>query len=422
MKIAIIQFPGSNCEAESSRAIRAAGMEPIEFLWNDNYTKLENFEGYFIVGGFSYEDRGRAGIIASLDPVMKIIAAESEKGKPVLGICNGAQILVETGLVPGLENNQIGMALAVNKRVSGEKILGTGFYNAWVNITLSSPNGANAFTSEMAPGQIIKLPVAHAEGRFIIPDDLLKELIANDQTVFRYCDGEGRLTAEFPINPNGAAYNLAAVSNAAGNILAMMPHPERCASGQPIFASLRNYISQKRKISVKTLSYAPPACQLPKYEKPANARELITELIITDNEAETIRKTLQDLGIHANISRKTHWEISGSKISEQPVWNSLIESGELFNSNKEKIAAALSGQEGQPNHCAFLLVRYRDDFVGKSKLATLTDKFGVSGVTDIKKSTLWRVSVERGNIEEIIRHILATRILFNQFSQECLIL
>ena len=110
-KIAIIQFPGSNCERESALAIKRAGMEPVEFLWNEPVEKLHECDGYFIIGGFSYEDRSRAGIIASLDPVMKIISEESEKGKPVLGICNGAQILVETGLVPGLRNNRVGMAL-----------------------------------------------------------------------------------------------------------------------------------------------------------------------------------------------------------------------------------------------------------------------------------------------------------------------
>src|SRR5579863_4408946 len=132
MRIAVVQFPGSNCERETILALKRANMEPVEFLWNEPHEKLRAMDGYIIVGGFSYEDRSRAGIIAALDPVMQEIAAQSATGKPVLGICNGAQILVETGLVPGLENNKIAMALTENKRVANGKILGTGYYNAWI--------------------------------------------------------------------------------------------------------------------------------------------------------------------------------------------------------------------------------------------------------------------------------------------------
>src|SRR5579862_899572 len=122
MRIGVIQFPGSNCERETMLAIKRAGMQPIEFLWNEAKEKLNDMDGYVIVGGFSYEDRSRAGIIAALDPIMQEIKMQSEKGKPILGICNGAQILVETGLVPGLENNKIGMVLTENKRIADNKI------------------------------------------------------------------------------------------------------------------------------------------------------------------------------------------------------------------------------------------------------------------------------------------------------------
>ena len=121
-------------------------MEAEEFLWNRNPEDLKQFDGYFIVGGFSYEDRSRAGIIAALDPLMPFIRAEAEKGKLILGICNGAQILVETGMVPGLADNAVGMALAVNKRIQNGKVLGTGFYNAWVHIQLAVPSESSAFS------------------------------------------------------------------------------------------------------------------------------------------------------------------------------------------------------------------------------------------------------------------------------------
>jgi len=175
MKIAIIQFPGSNCESESIRAIKQAGMDVQEFFWNNNPNELQSFDGFFIVGGFSYEDRSRAGIISSLDPLMKYIKQENEKGKPILGVCNGAQILVESGIVPGLPNYELGMALAVNKRVKNNKILGTGFYNTWTNIQLSAPSDSCAFSIDLNLGEFINIPLAHGEGRFVIESELLKE-------------------------------------------------------------------------------------------------------------------------------------------------------------------------------------------------------------------------------------------------------
>ena len=113
--IGIIQFPGSNTERETIQACKRVGLNPIEFFWNDSPDQLSQLKGYIIIGGFSYEDRSRAGVIAALDPILNKIKLESEKGKPVVGICNGAQILVESGLVPGSNNYNIGAALTNNK-------------------------------------------------------------------------------------------------------------------------------------------------------------------------------------------------------------------------------------------------------------------------------------------------------------------
>jgi len=122
-RVAIIQFPGCNCEAESAAAIRRNGMEAEEFLWNRDPSELADFDGFFIVGGFSYEDRSRAGVLASLDPVLGSVAAQADLGKPVLGICNGAQVLVESGLVPGLRHTSrhLERAQAIEERLFTEK-------------------------------------------------------------------------------------------------------------------------------------------------------------------------------------------------------------------------------------------------------------------------------------------------------------
>jgi len=422
MRIAIIQFPGSNCESESIRAVRRAGMNPVEYLWNEDYQILEGMDGYFIVGGFSYEDRSRSGIISAMDPVIRVISNESQKGKPVLGICNGAQILVETGLVPGLMGNAVGMALAVNKRVKDGQVLGTGFYNTWVQMMLDVPNQSNAFSRHLEKGQSIRVPIAHGEGRFLIPDELLKEMIDRNMTAFRYANDQGEIVDEFPINPNGAVYNLSAVTNKEGNVMAMMPHPERTPAGDPIFSSMREYIEEAgHKITVSPLSYTPPAISLHKYEKPESAEELIVEQIITDNVAGTVGQTLKQLGIDVSIKRYIHWELQRRARDTSQIPDFLFQisgTGELFNSNKERLVDL----ENLDNFKTTirLLVRYKDDFEGQNKCDTLHTRFGLDTIVNITKGILWEIT-PAGNIDEAYQTIMDSHILFNQYSQLCLL-
>jgi phosphoribosylformylglycinamidine synthase subunit PurQ / glutaminase len=421
MTIAIIQFPGSNCETETLRAVHNVGMLAEEFLWNRDPNELKKFDGYIIVGGFSYEDRSRSGIIAALDPLIPYLRNETEKGKPLLGICNGAQILVETGLVPGLKNYALCMALAENKRVQNDRVLGTGYYNAWVHMKLSATPQRTAFTLSLKKNEILEIPIAHGEGRFIIPSELLAELKTNQQNIFRYCNASGETTEEFPTNPNGAAYNLAAVSNSAGNILAMMPHPERRPDmGKLIFESMREYIAKKTTTSLNpTLSYVPPIIKPTKYHLPNSAFVICTKLIITDNEAKTVEAALERLGLPVTVDRITHWEISTQTDADQKTTQtSLVNSGELFNQNKEKII----GQTLQKNDDEIcFLVRAAEDLIGESKKQSLTERFDLKNITSLKKSSLWKITSRQGAIPNLREKILATNILFNQFSQECFI-
>ena len=182
--IAIIQFPGSNTERETFMACRRVGLNPVEFLWNELTESLSAFHGYIIVGGFSYEDRSRAGIIAALDPIMKQIKIEADNGKPILGICNGAQILVESGLVPGLKNYRLGAALTDNKRVKGDVVVGVGYYNTWANLQMTAEPNSCAFTRHIKKGASINIPLAHGEGRFVAPELLKGSSITNKSDVY----------------------------------------------------------------------------------------------------------------------------------------------------------------------------------------------------------------------------------------------
>ena len=221
--IAIVYFPGNNCEEESLKAVLATGMDGKIIRWNQR-KGIEKFDGFVLPGGWGYEDRIRAGVIASKDPIFSTIKEEAQNKKPVLGICNGAQALVECGMVPGLKN-EIEMALAPNKN----PFVG-GYYCAWVNMKSVHGKGRCAFTKYTEEGEVIPIPVAHGEGRFVTNDNgLLKNLEKNKLIIFQYSTKDGKIDENFPVNPNGALKNIAAICNKEGNVMAIMPHPERAS-------------------------------------------------------------------------------------------------------------------------------------------------------------------------------------------------
>lgn len=222
-RIAVIRFPGMNCEEETQRAIIAAGMDCDVFMWNGPAALLSRYDGYVLPGGFSYQDRVRAGAIAAKDRVVERIFEEAAAGKPVLGICNGAQILLEAGMVPGLASGRVEMGLARNIMPDRD-----GYYARWTHVRVDG--AGSCASSAIAPGTTIPIPVAHAEGRFVSREPrLIDHLFANGQVVMTYAEADGSHASAFPANPNGSTRAIAAVSNPRGNVVAMMPHPERAA-------------------------------------------------------------------------------------------------------------------------------------------------------------------------------------------------
>ena len=412
-KIAIIQFPGSNTERETFMACDRAGLEPVDFLWNQPLETLSNFDGYIIVGGFSYEDRSRAGAIAALDPIMKQIKIEANLGKPVLGICNGAQILVESGLVPGIENNRVSLALTNNKRVKKGHVIGVGYYNAWSNLKVSVPPERCAFTRKLKLEENINIPLAHGEGRFVLSEQLLEKIVENNQAVYLYCDERGRVVDEFPINPNGSTYNLAAVCNPAGNVMAMMPHPERTTNGDPIFSSMKDFIENNNPTTSHTLDHDSTSYEIAPYRGLKNVEQWVVDMVITDNDAISVQSALVSLGYDISLTRQTHWEIETSNYLGS-VMKKIKASGELYNSNKEFISNVLT----KKNTKSFL-VRQKEDVLGKLKLQTLKEKFEINEISNIKRGVIWNLTVNGGNFESVIAQILETHILYNPLTYEC---
>ncbi|MFQ6097169.1 MAG: phosphoribosylformylglycinamidine synthase I [Armatimonadota bacterium] len=226
--VALLQFPGSNCELETKRAAEAGGLHVDIFRWNRHAESLRAYDGYLIGGGFSYQDRVRAGAIATKEPIVRTLAEEVEKGKPCLGICNGAQVLVEAGLIPGIHPRQVEMALAYNRPDPATRI--SYYCCKWVHLKLAAPARRCRLTACLPDGLVWPVPLSHGEGRYTTSDPaLLDVLIENDQVVFQYCSADGEVDDRPEINPNGSTYNIAALCNPRGNVLAIMPHPERAS-------------------------------------------------------------------------------------------------------------------------------------------------------------------------------------------------
>lgn len=422
MKIAVIQFPGSNCERETCLALKRAGLTAIEFLWNEEPSRLASMDGFIVIGGFSYEDRSRAGIIAAQDPLMSVLKQESLKGKPLMGICNGAQILVESGLVPGYEGYQIGMALTENKRIQNGKILGTGFYNAWVH--LRKPEGADVslFTRLMQPGERMCIPAAHAQGRFLMPKTLQQQVLTQGLLALDYVGPDGELSSEFPVNPNGSMLNMAAVSNPAGNVLAIMPHPERTPAGDKLFSAMADYLNSGVRVAPRWLEN--PAVEDPPQDwQPEGAsQEWLAELIITDNEAQTVANSLARQGLPLAVSRYVHWSLF---LDNEAQARLIKDSDLLCNPRKEHLmpTAGLSQsfqlRQGPASDQALaLLVRDRDNLHGQEKVQQLVDHFGLEGSCRIRHGILW-VFRPLGELPaDWQQQLLATHIIHNPYAHE----
>jgi len=221
-RVAVIVFPGTNCMYETRDAVVAAGAQATFLNWKATRGDCSEFDAFVLPGGFSYEDRVRAGVIAAKYAVVEGIADAAAQGKPVLGICNGAQVLVEAGLVPGLQPGNVEVALGRNADPQW-----TGYYCDWVHIQAQTPRGILKEVAEQ--GLVLAMPVGHGEGRFVGDEDLFETLRHQGQVALQYVDAHGSPAQGFPDNPNASLANAAALSDPSGRVLAMMPHPERAS-------------------------------------------------------------------------------------------------------------------------------------------------------------------------------------------------
>jgi phosphoribosylformylglycinamidine synthase I len=229
MPAAVIVFPGSNCDRDVAVALEAATGRPPAMVWHQE-SSLPACDLIVVPGGFSYGDYLRSGALAAQSPIMRAVIERTHAGTPVLGICNGFQILAEAGLLPGILMRNASLKFVCR------------------DVNLRVERADTVFTGAYAAGEVLRVPVAHHDGNYFTDPETLKRLQDGGQIAFRYCDADGAITQS--ANPNGSIDNIAGILNADGNVLGMMPHPERLAEallggtdGAPMFTALAEAIA-----------------------------------------------------------------------------------------------------------------------------------------------------------------------------------
>ncbi len=224
MKFGVLIFPGSNCDHDAYWTIREVAKQPVTFLWHESHD-LENCDAIVVPGGFAYGDYLRTGAIAKFSPVMQEVRKFAESGGIVLGICNGFQILCESGLLPGALMRNVGLKYVCKQ----------------VHVRVESTD--TPFTNNCREGEVLQIPIGHMEGNYFCDESTLAELSRDKRIVFRYCNPSGEITGE--ANPNGSLDNIAGICSPGRNVLGMMPHPERASEsilggrdGMKVFESL----------------------------------------------------------------------------------------------------------------------------------------------------------------------------------------
>ncbi len=224
MKFGVVVFPGSNCDHDTYNVIAEVARQPVKFLWHDS-EDLHDVDAVLIPGGFAYGDYLRTGAIARFSPVMQSVKRFAAGGGPVLGICNGFQILTEAGLLPGALMRNAGLKYICKQ------------------VHLRVETASSLFTNQLKKGEVLQIPIGHMEGNYFCEPEELRALEADDRIAFRYATPQGEITRE--ANPNGSLSNIAGILNDGRNVLGMMPHPDRSSErllgsvdGWKIFASM----------------------------------------------------------------------------------------------------------------------------------------------------------------------------------------
>lgn len=399
MRVAIIQFPGATGIRELKQALSRVGMEPVDIFWNDALYKLQKCVAFIVVGGETSQGSFHLSVIAAHSLMMKAVKKVAAEGKLVFGVGVGAQILLEAGLI--LEKSQQ-IALTENKRVYFDRIVGNGFCCAETYIRLHPKAKSPIFTLSISPTAIFRLPLMQTEGRFVMSEVLANFLQDEGLVVFQYCDVTGNVVDDFPVNPNASAKNIAAISNYAGNVLAIVPRPERSSQGDGIFSAMRDFIEEKESLRAGVM----PAFSEKNTEKHINnsaGHELFFESLWLDQETSLIQHWFQKQDLHVKIKRYFYWNIVCSDGVLQKIERTQVLMGPQKSLPVEKNKIFKANQQA-------LLVQPKDDVKGAQKKQLLTNHFEVDGIKSMQSGIVWLFATQD---VAVIEKALSLNFIFN---------
>lgn len=413
IRFAILSFPGSTGERGAVSAFVRNGMEAEVVRWNEmDRLESEDFDGYFLSGGRSFGGAGRGGVVASREPIMEMVRREAEKGRVVLGVGDGAQILVESGLVPGCEGDALACGLAPNAPEGR-------FSGGWALVKDASPRGRSAFGDS---GGLLRLPMACSEGRFVFASpETLKRIKKNGQVLYEYADVQGGVAKMFPENPTGSEGAVAALCNPSGNVMAMVPQPERDArgSGDHVFRSMRAWIERRGKAEYPPLG----SCGLKEDIRPfsPSGMEILISPGFQDEEEKIVMRLLARLGFKVRLRRFRYLAIDrGPGLMREKAIEGLLEAGLLSKMKGERAMVRIEGEtyEVKPEEGLRKIEAHAERWVvvmPKGDVGAGAEKEMVShhlgnGVRGLRRGVVWEIE---GADEERRYAIIRTKILYN---------
>lgn len=421
-RIAIIYFPGTTGVPTVQRALTAVGLAYDRVLWNIT-TGLEQYDAFVLPAGFSFGDRVRPGVVAAHTPLMQWLKHAAQQGKPILGIGNGCQILIEAGLLPGVSGNALAGATTMNVRKQTQGILGIGLYHSKVYVKHVAPDRRTRFTNGLATSTVLPGRVADSAGSFIFPEELALELEHHQQVLFKYCTAEGEVLNDFPINPNGAMWGIAGLCNPAGNVVGYIPELERDEQGTVLFAGLQRSLAQPVVSNASPLQWQPGTITVKRHHASVESLDLYATSTQTQFAAQHVETILQKKGFQVQVKCRQYWEIwhDVDKPQLAAFTKTVVQSGLLV----DQTIAAYTPTWVPIADTVNVLIRDTNDYEGKYVAQQLRQKYGIIGIENVLKGTIWELSfpadiaIEKMNVTG---QILQTYVLHNPYAQECMVI